>query len=181
MNKLTSAAATITALAALVAVPVVAQAASDQADTGAVIATFEGKTFDMSAGWGASRARPEIQACHVTETTVDCYRSEAEMTDAWGETFSVAVLAANCGTTLRLYDGTSHTGAVLSLSQRGSSLSLSTYGFDNRTSSYRVGACSSTFYNGIGSSPYPGNTAANASATSMLSGWNNVISSVYIS
>ena len=180
MNKLTSA-ATITALAALVAAPIVAEAASDQADTGGVIATFEGKTFDISAGWGTSRARPEIQACHVTETTVDCYRSEADMKVALSEASPTAVLAANCGSTLRLYDGTSHTGAVLSLSQRGSILSLSTYGFDNRTSSYRVGACSSTFYNGIGTSPHPGNTAANASATSMPSGWNNVISSVYIS
>jgi hypothetical protein len=181
MNKLTSAAATFTAPGALVAAPAVAEASSAQADTGGVIATFEGQTFDISVGWGASRARPEIQACHVTETTVDCYRSEADMNDALSEASPAAVLAANCGSTLRLYDGTSHTGAVLSLSQRGSILSLSTYGFDNRTSSYRVGAYSSTFYNGIGSSPYPGNTSANASATSMLSGWNNVISSVYIS
>ena len=181
MNKLTSATATIIALVALVAAPVVARAADDQADTSGVTATFEGQTFDMSTGWGSPRARPDIQACHVTETTADCYRSEADMNVALSEASPTAVLAANCGSTLRLYDGTSHTGAVLSLSQRGSILSLSTYGFDNRTSSYRVGACSSTFYNGIGSSPYPGNTSAWASASSMYSGWNNTISSVYLS
>ena len=62
-------------------------------------------------------------------------------------------------------------------------LNLSTYGFDNDTSSYRVGACASTFWAGASGSGsvYPGPTGANASASSMLSGWNNVVSSVYIS
>lgn len=87
----------------------------------------------------------------------------------------------NCSTSLRLYDGTGQTGAVISLSTRGTSVSLSAYGFDNRTSSYRVGACSSTFYSGVSTGVYGGNTAANASASSMLSGWDNVVSSVFIS
>lgn len=147
-----------------------------------VTASFEGTTFDMSNGWGAA------SACHVTDTAVTCYRSEAAMDRAVGEATtdrslsgtSSASFAANCSSSLRLYDGTSHTGAVISLSTRQSVLSLSVYGFDNRTSSYRVGACSSSLYSGIGTSKYGGNTSAYASATSMASGWNDVISSVFI-
>lgn len=138
-----------------------------------VVASFEGATFDMSKGWG------DASACHVTDTTVICYRSEAAMDRAVGES-SASSRSANCSTSLRLYDGTSYTGAVISLSTRQSVLSLSAYGFDNRTSSYRVGACSANLYNGLGTSQYPGNTSVNASATSMASGWNNVISSVTI-
>lgn len=139
-----------------------------------VVATFEGTTFDMSKGWGAANA------CNVTDTGVVCFRTEAAMERAITETPPTG-RAANCSTSLRLYDGTSHTGAVISLSTRSSVVSLSAYGFDNRTSSYRVGACSTSLYNGIGTSQYGGNTSANASATSMASGWNNVISSVVIS
>lgn len=139
-----------------------------------VIATFEGTTFDMARGWG------DASACHVTDTGAACYRTESAMERAIGE-IPPAERAANCSTSLRLYDGTSYTGAVISLSTRQSVLSLSTFGFDNRTSSYRVGACSASLYNGIGTSKYGGNTLANASATSMASGWNDVISSVVIS
>jgi hypothetical protein len=138
-----------------------------------VAAVFEGTTFDMSRGWGAATA------CHVTDNDVTCYRSEADMDRALNESAS-ASRASDCSTALRLYDGTSHTGAVISLSTRQSLLTLSAYGFDNRTSSYRVGACAVSLYNGIGTSKYGGNTSANASATSMASGWNNVISSVVI-
>ena len=94
---------------------------------------------------------------------------------------SVALLAV-CGTPLRLYNGISYTGTVLALAQRGTPLNLSGYGFDNATTSYKVGGCDADFYTGpsqTGSS-YPGNTAAFAQSPSMVTGWNNTISSVYI-
>lgn len=139
-------------------------------------ATFEGQTFNMADGWGSADTRPEIQACHVTASSADCYRSEREMDAAIGGPTPFAV----CASSLRLYDGASKSGAVISLTTRGTGLSLSTYGFDNRTSSYQVGACSSNFYSGILSGLYGGNTSANASANSMLSGWDNTVSSVFI-
>ena len=85
---------------------------------------------------------------------------------------------AVCSTSLRLYDGTSFGGQVVSFTTTGSLVTLSSYGFDNKTSSYKVGACAATLYNGIQTSPYPGNTGAGAQATSMLAGWDNTISSV---
>jgi hypothetical protein len=68
------------------------------------------------------------------------------------------------------------------LTSRGAYINLSTYGFDNDTSSYKVGACASYFYDGAGGGTplYPGTTTANSSATSMLTGWDNRVSSVYI-
>ena len=84
--------------------------------------------------------------------------------------------AGTCSTALRLYDGTSFIGPVISISTTGSSVALSYYGFAGRTSSYRVGACSATFR--AGSSVYPGITAANVSSGSMLAGWDNTITSV---
>jgi hypothetical protein len=137
------------------------------------VATFEGATFNMADGWGAATA------CHVTDSATTCYRSEAAMDRALNEN-APSSRAANCSSSLRLYDGTNKTGAVISLSTRQSVISLSAYGFDNRTSSYRVGACSASLYNGLGTSKYSGNTSAGASANSMASGWNNVISSVAI-
>lgn len=113
------------------------------------IATFEGRTFDMSRGWG------QATACTITDTGASCYRSETEMDKAIAAD-PPASRAVNCSTSLRLYDGTGQTGAVISLSTRGTSVSLSAYGFDNRTSSYRVGACSSTFYSGVSTGVYGG-------------------------
>ena len=182
MNRIAvSVIAAAAALAATVGPTQTAVAATvDAPDETRVIVTFEGETFDMASGWGTPESRPEIRACRVTEHRVDCYRSEAELQRAT-PTPATAQRAARCSSSLRLYDGTSYSGAVIYLTQRGSILPLSSYGFNNRTSSYRVGGCSSTFYNGIGSSPYPGNTSAWASAASMQPGWNNAISSVYIS
>ena len=171
MTNRTITAAVGLALLAATALPADAEAA--RSSTGQ-IATFEGRTFDMSQGWG------QATACNITDTGASCYRTETEMNKAIAAD-PPASRALNCSTSLRLFDGTGQTGPVISLSVCGTPLSLSAYGFDNRTSSYRVGACSSTFYSGITTGVYGGNTAANASASSMLSGWDNVISSVFVS
>jgi hypothetical protein len=95
---------------------------------------------------------------------------------------AVVLPMATCSSSLRLYRAPSYGGSVLYLTNRGTYIDLSSYGFDNDTSSYRVGACDSNFYAGSnGGTPlYPGPTSANSSAASMLSGWDNVVSSVYI-
>lgn len=167
--------------ATLITLPTVSLAGTANASTpestagapAAEIATFEGATFDMTQGWGAATA------CNVTDTGTTCYRTETEMNKATAS--GTASRASSCSSSLRLYDGTGHTGQVISITTRSTLISLSGYGFDNKTSSYKVGACSARLYNGIGSSPYPGSTSAYASATSMASGWNNVISSVTLS
>jgi hypothetical protein len=144
-------------------------------------AVFEGATLDLARSWG------NADACIEIDGAVECYRTEREL-DAAHPEFSARqsssfVALASCSSSLRLYRSNSYTGGTLVLTTRGVVINLSTYGFDNDTSSYRVGACSSTFLAGSSGSGsvYPGNTSAWASAASMLAAWNNFISSVYIS
>ena len=151
---------------------------------GPSIARFEGGTIDLRNGWG------EAAACASDGTSTDCFRTESEL-----DSYLIPRLAGTqltplgdvsiqtaCSTTLKLYSSTSFGGSVLALSTRFAVTNLSTWSFDNITSSYRIGACSSTFYDGAnaGVPIYPGNTNAGASAASMLAGWDNRISSVYI-
>jgi hypothetical protein len=154
-------------------------------------AMFEGAKIDLGEGWG------EAKACAVTDTEVRCFRTEATMdrylamrerraaADAPANTvgggFAASAASTTCSSSLRLYDGTSFTGSVLSVAIRWSVLSLWRYGFDNRTSSFRVGACGVDFFSGSsgGGSAYSGATWAGGSAASM-GYWDNVVSSIYI-
>lgn len=142
------------------------------------LAWFEGQQIDLSRSWG------EAHACSISDTGNFCFRTEEEMDQFLNEPTAAgadeAVILATCSTKLRLWDLTSQSGAVLSLDLRALNISLSTYSFASRTSSYRVGACSSVFRDS-GGAVYPGTTSAGASANSMSSGWNNRITSVYIS
>lgn len=148
------------------------------AESAGVLATFEGQVIDLSVSWGKARA------CTSDGITTQCFRTEAEMDRAAGAstpTGSVGTMAA-CSSYLRLYRSTSYGGAVLQLATQYTFINLSLYGFDNDTSSYRVGACPAYFYDGAnGGTPlYPGATGANSSAATMLTGWDNRVSSVYI-
>jgi hypothetical protein len=154
-------------------------------------AIFEQGQLDLGESWG------DATACIEFDDHTECFRTEDELLAAYPEYGSTggdsgAISAALngvitpmsvCATSLRLYRSTGFTGGTLVLTTRAVVLNLSTYGFDNDTSSYKVGACASTFWAGASGSGsvYPGPTGANASASSMLSGWNNVVSSVYIS
>ena len=91
---------------------------------------------------------------------------------------------STCSTGLKLYADANFSGTVLSFVTRFLIQNLSTYGFDNQTSSFIVGACSATLYDGSsgGAPTYPGSTGPGASASSLLfAGWDNRISSIYIS
>jgi len=155
-------------------------------------AIFEQGELDLSESWG------DATACIELGDHTECFRTEQQLLAAHpeygapGDTESTSAAAstdgditpmATCSSSLRLYRSTGFTGGTLVLTTRAVVLNLSTYGFDNDTSSYRVGACASTFWSGASGSGsvYPGATGAWASASSMLSGWNNVVSSVYIS
>lgn len=171
---------TIVSAVALMMTAVVGSAAPhvSAADSEGVLASFEGTTINLQDGWGAARA------CTSDGTVTTCYRSEAALdraTAVAARSIEMTPLAA-CASSLRLYRSTSYGGSVLQLTARGTFINLSSFGFSNDTSSYRVGACSASFYDGSsGGAPiYPGSTSANASATSMVSGWDNRVSSVYI-
>ncbi|MEQ1701188.1 MAG: hypothetical protein ABMA25_13830 [Ilumatobacteraceae bacterium] len=144
------------------------------------LAWFEDHWIDLSVDW------EEATACDVGTNGTVCYRTEqllnAAVWRASSTTSGVGILALSCASAVRLYDGISYTGNVLNLSTRQSIINLSGYGFDNVTTSYKVGACDAEFYSGanFGGSAYPGNTSASAQSASMASGWNNLVSSVYI-
>lgn len=141
-----------------------------------VIAWFDGRWIDLTKGWG------DAAACWSDGTTTSCFRSEAEMDRVIATERAAPLLLTSCSSSLRLYRLTGFAGGVLSLTTQNTFINLSAYGFDNDISSYRVGACGSVFYDGAngGSPTYPGATGAGASATSMAAGWDNRISSVYI-
>ena len=152
---------------------------------GPSIAQFEGGTIDLRNGWG------EATACATDGVSTECFRTEDELDQFLTTSDTTLQLSAlgdvgiqsTCPTVLKLFSNPSFGGSVLALGTRFAVINLSTWSFSNITSSYSVGACSSTFYDGANAVPpvYPGNTTAGASAASMLAGWDNRISSVYIS
>lgn len=160
-----------------------APAASATTPDKGALAEFEGRMIDMSSDWG------DANACHVGDDGAKCFSTEKEMVAWLAENRESAVggvaMAASytCSSYMRLYDGTSYTGAALYLSTRRQWLNLSSYGFNQKTSSYKIGACNSIFadYNHGGGARYPTYlTQRYDKATSMLSGWNNDVSSVYM-
>lgn len=107
----------------------------------------------------------------------------AENTDSAVGGGAPMAVSYTCSSYMRLYDGTGYTGSTLYLSTRRQWLNLSSYGFNQKTSSYKIGACKSIFadYNNGGGGWYPTYlTEAYDKATSMRSGWNNDVSSVYM-
>lgn len=157
-----------------------ATAVSDQPVTPA---WFEGRFIDLAVDWEGATA------CSIGPQISVCFQTEAEMDEALNSSDLLRAESAEpiqpfsvCSTSLRLYDGISYTGTVVNFSTRVTFINLSGYGFDNLTSSYKVGGCSVNMYSKAsgGGSSYPGNTAANAQSASMSTGWNNLVSSVFI-
>lgn len=145
-----------------------------QSPRGAAIARFEEGWIDLSRGWG------EAKACVLLpDRPTQCFRTEAEA-QVWGGGFRAPNVS--CATPLKLRDGTYQSGTTVSIYPRGIWVNLSTLGFDNRTSSYTVGACAvelAALSNG-GGARYPRCLNAGCVEDVMFSGWNNVVSSVYL-
>jgi len=191
------------AVAMLLAATSVAASATATANTSAspVSAVFEGRPIDLAAGWQGA------QSCLVWPealSTVECFSTEAllraRVVELGGTipgqqrlsaarptttgAASTASSSSSCSSFVRLYDGVFYTGASLWLSSRSTWLNLSALGFDQRTSSFKIGACSAYFadYSNGGGAWYPTwATQAWDVAPWMASGWNNDVSSVYIS
>jgi hypothetical protein len=147
------------------------------------LALFEGKPIDLSKGWGDARACLVARGAGV----VECFRDQAGLatreSQFQAQIASSPVLAAtSCSSPLRLFADASYGGRELDFYDRGYWQNLSTWSFDNQLSSYKVGACGvylADYANG-GGSWYPGNTSAGHDEPTMLSGWNDRISSIYI-
>lgn len=113
-------------------------------------AFFEGRVIDLARDWEGA------EACYVDESSAWCFRSESEL-DEWLDGNGAEVMVAACSGTLRLYDKTNYGSPMLALGTSASWINLSNYSFNNKTSSYRVGACSSVFADGAngGAPHYP--------------------------
>lgn len=161
-----------------------APAGADTAPGNPDAAVYEGGTLDLSESWGGAGA------CVELTTTTECFDTEGELLAAHPELHAVAApnkaglgvvaLVADCSSSLRLYDGGSYTGSVLFLTTRQLVLNLSSYGFDNITSSFKVGACATSFFSLANAGGGTFSRAAFAQSASMPAGFNNVLSSVYI-
>jgi hypothetical protein len=156
---------------------------NQQPDGSSSLALFEGKQIDLSKGWG------DAHACLVARGVgfVECFRDQARLlareSVVQAQIASTPDIAAtSCSSPLRLFADASYGGRELDFYDRGYWQNLSTWSFDNQLSSYKIGACGvylADYANG-GGSWYPGNTSPGHDEPSMLSGWNDRISSIYI-
>jgi len=140
-------------------------------------AQFEGSWIDLGKGWGPA------SACMILpERAAECVRTSAAMERREASLAGLIAPNINCSTPLRLHDGTYQTGTTVSIYVRGLWVDLSTFGFDNRTSSYTVGACAIELASGSGGSGshYSRCLYAGCVENVMATGWNNVVSSVYL-
>lgn len=167
--------------------PATASAPAKDVSSMVSLATYEGRTIDLRNGWGTATA------CLVDETGTTCFDSEKELDAQLAATapvldaatvngFRSAAAAVSCGSSLRLYSGISYTGSVLAIVNRYTVINLASLGYSNVTTSFKVGACAATMWDGTtgGGAVYPGNTSAGAVAASMATGWNDRVSSVYL-
>lgn len=168
---------------------------TDTAPSGGTIATFNGSLIDLGEDWEGAAVcivGPEVLSqpeCYETEAEAEARLDQlAPSGDATAAAVDgqepVALAASNCASYLKLYDGYFYTGASLWLLGRGYWRNLSLYGFDQTTSSFKVGACSAYMADWAdgGGSWYPtSHTQAYDLEPYITGGWNNDISSVYIS
>ncbi|HTJ34886.1 MAG TPA: hypothetical protein VL738_16795 [Dactylosporangium sp.] len=165
----------VAAGAALASTVFVGPSTARAADAAHTYATYHGRVIDLAVSWEGA------QACSITDLGNTCYDSEREMNaNLLGDVLGLvsAVALSSCSSSLRLYDNTGFVGPMVSISTRGTFIALSSFGFSAKTSSYIVGACGAALYDG--GTLYPGNTSAGAAAASMLSGWNNRVTTAFL-
>lgn len=185
-------------VAAAVLAGVPAHAAVDGDTSGqpgvGTLARYGDRVIDLAHSWegaGACLVWPEVldqSECFDTEAEMDrriaALEAATAVTAVAGNSSGAAAASGSwCSSSLRLYDGIYYTGAVLYLRGRWQWFNLADYGFDQRTSSFKVGACSAWFadWRNGGGEWYPTSaTEADDQASVMISGWDNDVSSVYI-
>lgn len=153
-----------------------AVAADTAPEQPSLIASFEGGWLRLADGWG------EARACTYDGVDARCYRTEAEMDAAERPEPIDPSARADCALpTLKLYRNSSYGGSVFQITTRGVYIDLGPAGFSNDTESYKIGPCAARFYDTWPNSGlYPGSTNAGVWSPTMSSGWNNRVSSVYV-
>lgn len=158
------------------------------------IATFEGRSLDLSRDWEDARAclvwrQGGVLECFRTPEAMEARVAQVSPGDAGrpagagspeGETMYAA--SYSCSSSLRLFDYTYYGGRQLWFWDRGYWQNLWDYGFEDRTSSYSVGGCYAHLaeHSWGGGWWYPGPTYPYAGEPVMSWGWSDTISSIYI-
>ncbi len=164
-----------------------------EAERRPAIASFEGRSIDLSKGW------QEARACLVWRQggVLECFRTpealEARAAHLSPERagrpgsresteMSYAASSYSCSSSLRLFDYNHYGGRALWFWDRGYWQNLWDYGFEDRTSSYAVGGCYAHLAEHAwgGGWWYPGPTYPYAGEPVMYWDWQNTISSIYI-
>lgn len=177
MNTIRPAVAIVVAAASLVPFHSNAARSESAAPEPGVIADYHGSKIDLSEGWSGA------QACAIDDVTAMCFDSENEMDQYLHESGGSpagSALLASCSTSTRLYAGTSFTTPVVAVTTRASWRDLSAVGFDNTARSYKIGACSTVFAANAGGGGSQFSAGAGTQASTMPSGWDKVISSLYL-
>ena len=164
--------------------------ADTSTNTGAV-ATYDGTTINLAAGWQGAHA------CVVLSTSaVQCYDTEAEMRDAlaasaaqspevrFGAPRAAASPATSCSsptTLVTLYASTSFGGNSLSFQSTSGWANLSVYGFDNQMESWvNQTPCNATVADGTGGSGDQLTLAARSSSSNVGTTWKDRASSINV-
>lgn len=158
------------------------------------IATFEGRSIDLSKDWEEARAclvwrQGGVLECFRTPQSLDARiaqlspeRHRGRDSPEGTETMSYSTSSFSCSSSLRLFDYSYYGGRQLSYWDRGFWQNLADFGFEDRTSSYAVGGCYAHLAEHAwgGGWWYPGPTYPYAGEPVMSWGWSNTISSIYI-
>jgi hypothetical protein len=180
-----------TLLAGLTVVPA---AAAPGGNRGAPtsLATYHGRTIDLSKSWDTATACAVVSAQDVR-----CFDSADEMNAAVGTsspeaaststspslstTSTMSTATLSCSGWLYLYDGTNFTGRYLAFHDEGYWQNLSAWGFDNQMSSWwnNTGCTAYASWDANGGGAYLVMSAYSSQA--YLGSWDNQASAIYIS
>ena len=155
-------------------------------------ALYNGELIDLSKDWEGATT------CIVIPDELDyaeCFDSDADrderladlgLTERFAEKDGpegASFASGYCSSYLKLYDGYWYSGSSLWMSFRGVWQNLSNFGFNQRTSSYKVGGCSTYLadWNNGGGAWIPTGASQAWDVDVVITGsWNNDISSIYI-
>lgn len=152
------------------------------ADPQGAMATYQGRTIDLSQSWEGARV------CAVdSDNSVTCYASEEEAEAVLGPQPEPGDLTVQTGCRFDtgawtyLYDFYDFSGRVLQFRDTGITQNLDTYGFANMTASYNniYNPCQVKVFDGRNGALYL-TTFGGGSASSNLGGFTDRIESIYI-
>ncbi len=149
------------------------------------LAQFEGRTIDLSKGWGdahdciVSKDLPGGAECFRTRAEGDARMQSLRASRSAGSA-SVNVALASCLTPLQLFKDGLLSGDRLQFWDRGLQ-SLVPWGFNDKMSSFITGTCPTHLPDNSDGTGYwyPGNTSANHSEPILAAGWNDRVSAVW--